>query len=905
MARARDQLHTIRAREVDAVRELQTVSTERKALSGEQSRFAHDLGIHRQEEVAATESLAIEEERLQEESARQQEADRGLRDLRNNAAALGARIASAEAALKGFDRRRSEMQARREKLHAEREELSARQLEQVARAHELSRAVEDLRSGRASSKEDREALEAKLTVHKREVIESERNLDTNKHDLAQARSRMHALLEVQSRLEGVGQGVRAVIHRRDAGVLGMVADLVEPPPHLTTALASVLGDRLQTLVVTDEAKALELAAWLRAEKKGRAVFLPREGEHVGDAVPPLPSHLLEGDAPDALGYLADLVGFHPRDEVLVRAVLGDIVVARDFAAARRIRESVTPRAVVTAEGEVFYADGRIAAGEREQVAAGMLDSKRETRELAEVVSRLDGVVSGLVGKHQTLRAAIAETSTALDAARKSEHLGDLALLNAEKDHRAADQDLARGRSRLEQLGSEQQDLSERLVEAGEEQGGALGELETAQVAKTSVDRAAEDAQASADGLRAALDARRHLVTERKVQVARAKEKTRALEGALERLTRSANELSERESRLNDELETGARRQGELGGALFRDKEQLHLCLDEALRRKDLLSVARASHETSREAMNVHEGELKSLRNAADAAEKSRVEHDMRVRELRIELRTLLESVREKFRGLELQRIIGDFHLRALPDEGHKSRIHALLGLIDRLGAVNLDAKREHDEALTRYETYTAQKADLDKALSDLTKAIEQMDKESRRLFRDTFDAVNERFQKLFPLMFRGGKASLVMTNPDDLLETGIEILAQPPGKRIGNIELMSGGEKALTAVSLIFAIFQIRPSPFCILDEVDAPLDEANVARYNEAIRTMTDRSQFILITHIKRTMQMVDVLYGVTMPEPGISAMASVDLSAFDKRAAARSREDSPRVNSADSAVA
>jgi chromosome segregation protein len=249
------------------------------------------------------------------------------------------------------------------------------------------------------------------------------------------------------------------------------------------------------------------------------------------------------------------------------------------------------------------------------------------------------------------------------------------------------------------------------------------------------------------------------------------------------------------------------------------------------------------------------------------------------------MRTLLESVAEKFRGLELARVVGDYHLRDVPGEAHKERVHELSGLIDRLGAVNLDAKREHDEAATRHQSYVAQKADLDQALADLAKAIEQMDRESRRLFKETFDAVKTNFERLFPLMFRGGKASLAMTNPDDLLETGIEILAQPPGKKIGNIELMSGGEKALTAVSLIFAIFQIRPSPFCILDEVDAPLDEANVARYNEAIRTMTDRSQFILITHIKRTMQMVDVLYGVTMPEPGVSMLTSVDLTTVDKR--------------------
>jgi chromosome segregation protein len=188
--------------------------------------------------------------------------------------------------------------------------------------------------------------------------------------------------------------------------------------------------------------------------------------------------------------------------------------------------------------------------------------------------------------------------------------------------------------------------------------------------------------------------------------------------------------------------------------------------------------------------------------------------------------------------------------------------------------------RELAEESEKLETTAAQKADLDKAIADLRAAIAQMNRESKRLFQDTFTSVNERFQALFPKMFRGGRAQLTLTNPDDMLETGIEIAAQPPGKKLGNIELMSGGEKALTAVSLIFALFQHKPSPFCILDEVDAPLDEANVARYNEVIREMTDRSQFILITHIKRTMQSVDVLCGVTMQEPGVSRLVSVQMN-------------------------
>ncbi|MEM9195693.1 MAG: chromosome segregation protein SMC, partial [Myxococcota bacterium] len=155
----------------------------------------------------------------------------------------------------------------------------------------------------------------------------------------------------------------------------------------------------------------------------------------------------------------------------------------------------------------------------------------------------------------------------------------------------------------------------------------------------------------------------------------------------------------------------------------------------------------------------------------------------------------------------------------------------------------------------------------------------QMNRESRRLFKEAFVAVNERFKVAFPKMFGGGRAELRLSQPDDLLESGVDIIAQPPGKRIGSLELMSGGEKALTAVSLIFAIFQYKPSPFCLLDEVDAPLDEANIGRFADAVRQMTDRSQFIIITHAKRTMESADVLYGVTMEEPGVSKLVSVEL--------------------------
>jgi chromosome segregation protein len=294
----------------------------------------------------------------------------------------------------------------------------------------------------------------------------------------------------------------------------------------------------------------------------------------------------------------------------------------------------------------------------------------------------------------------------------------------------------------------------------------------------------------------------------------------------------------------------------------------------------VLASVRGGFEVLRGGLQEHETNLKDLRARGDAVRGELMTHEMALREKQLALEHLLAGVADKFRGLHLPRIVGDHHMRPPPDEVSRSRIEELVRLIERMGSVNLEAMREHTEAEERFTFYTTQKADLDKALADLTRAIQQMNRESRRLFEETFAMVNERFREIFPRMFRGGRAELRLTNPEDMLETGIDIIAQPPGKKLSSIELMSGGEKALTAVSLIFAIFQIKPSPFCILDEVDAPLDEANVSRYNELIRSMTDRSQFIIITHVKRTMQLVDVLYGVTMPEAGVSKIVSVKIN-------------------------
>ena len=230
---------------------------------------------------------------------------------------------------------------------------------------------------------------------------------------------------------------------------------------------------------------------------------------------------------------------------------------------------------------------------------------------------------------------------------------------------------------------------------------------------------------------------------------------------------------------------------------------------------------------------------------------------------------LANTVQERH-GVAIHDAIHQYHLHPQLGEEAVERLKELRAQVEKMGEVNVTAIEEHQEIATRFEFLSKQKKDLEASLAQLTEAIKTIDETSRQRFKETFDIVNDKFQQVFPRLFGGGRASLLMTNEPGSSEPGIEILAQPPGKKLQSVNLFSGGEKALTAVALIFGIFLIKPTPFCLLDEVDAPLDEGNVGRYNDMVEEMSKTSQFILITHNKRTMEIGDTLYGVTMEEPG-----------------------------------
>jgi chromosome segregation protein len=455
--------------------------------------------------------------------------------------------------------------------------------------------------------------------------------------------------------------------------------------------------------------------------------------------------------------------------------------------------------------------------------------------------------------------------------------------------------------RLEVLGRDHTDLGAKIVAAAEEHAVATSTLDGLRTEHAEVDGALAGATEVAEAWRSQVSAQQSVVTERRVLLAQARERATAVRQTAERIGKSCEEMQGRVIKLQAEQVDCAMQAGMAAAKIVSERAHLLGALDIAKAAEDAVTATKTGLDAIRHELALGEVDLKRLRDESTEAVDALRAHESALDRLRLSREHLTGGVRERFRGLELETVVGDYHKRAPADGAQRTRIQELTEVLDRMGPVNLDAVREHAEAEERFTYYTTQKADLDKALEDLERAIAQMNRESKRLFKEAFEGINARFKVVFPRMFRGGQAELRLTNPEDMLETGIEILAQPPGKKLSSIELMSGGEKALTAVSLIFSIFQFKPSPFCILDEVDAPLDEANVARYNDGIRMMTDRSQFILITHIKKTMQMVDVLYGVTMQEPGVSKLVSVKVN----EAAAPRSQSVPPAPAAETAVA
>jgi chromosome segregation protein len=455
---------------------------------------------------------------------------------------------------------------------------------------------------------------------------------------------------------------------------------------------------------------------------------------------------------------------------------------------------------------------------------------------------------------------------------------ELSLAAHEKDLSAAAAALSKLDERVASVRAELEAAIRVLESLGAEGEAARGELLHAEADRAARDERVRLLSHEIEALEARAAEQREQQTALKVKVAATAEKVEGAQRAATFAQARVAELSGRAERASAAHQEATAHVAALRERIATTSQETAQRQEQLTARQNALETRRAQHAELTQSVREQEGELKALREQLDEAAEGLSALQLTEREAAIELTHLEQQVKERW-ALPIGEAVGEFHLERPLDEAEKARLKDLRTQVERMGEVNVAAIEELEEVAKRYEFLLKQRGDLESSIEQLKAAIKKIDATSRERFTQTFEAVNERFQKIFPRLFGGGRAGLVLTEEQPGMEAGVEIVAQPPGKKLQSVQLLSGGEKALTAVSMIFAIFLIKPTPFCLLDEVDAPLDEANVGRYNDMVKEMSKQSQFILITHNKRTMEIVDNLYGVTMEEPGISKLVTVKL--------------------------
>jgi chromosome segregation protein len=841
------------------------------------------------------------------------EARRELDQALSQLASARARIARNEAERTAAEQRRDDLSGRLEGIGAEEAAAAERVAALAADDEGLRASLATLRAAHDERMVRRKAAEARQTGLKGDVSRGELELETLREEAHRRRSRLASLTEIQDRYESFQKGVRAIMQHREAaggaGIRGVVADIVQPPPDLETAVEAVLGERLGNIIVESHEVGLEAIEFLKQKSEGRSSFIPvglrsdvpvamaaapagqvvydatggltAEGAAATPVYPTLPDTSIWPTGDGVRGPILELIGYDRQYDKIASYLMGDVVVVENLRRALELwRETKTNKTIVTLDGEVIDPQGVVTGGARESAVAGVLEQKREIRELEEVVARLEADTQAALSRHVEKKQELAAVIEELEQLAAELRQGELELFGQQKDLDRATEELRRFEQRRAQLESQAADLRRTREEAEGRAAAASEALAVdAEVVTTSEARAAE-LRLSTEELAGQVDAAVQELTSLKVAAAQAEDRRRNARQTLERLRVERADHTARAERLEHTIAEETARAETLReeAARLRDEAQLQQAEAEAR--------ARAHHERQdaleerQTRLAARDAELRVTR--ADAARLSQTQTKLELRHQEVAMRrsSLEEAINDRYRDVALASVVQDYHLRPLFGDVEEERAKELRGLIERMGEINLTAIEESEELQTRFDFLTTQRSDLESAISQLETAIEKINRASRRRFRETFDAVNTKFREVFPRLFGGGHAHLALTDENDLLETGVEIIANPPGKKVSqNIELLSGGEKALTAVSLLFAIFLIKPSPFCVLDEVDAPLDEANVGRFNQAVREMTDRSQFIIITHNRRTMEIADRLCGITMEEPGVSKLVAVNL--------------------------
>jgi chromosome segregation protein len=709
--------------------------------------------------------------------------------------------------------------------------------------------------------------EAELQQAQADVQRKRQEVETRARENACLSARLQALLESEAAQEGLFGGVRAVLDAVSRGQMTgtylLVADVLQPLEPYVTAIEVALGASAQDIITATEEEARLAIEWLKQHARGRATFLPLNLLRPSEPSPSLHQCLHEGLA---IGFAGDLVECARELRVVAQYLLGRVLVAPDFdSAVQIVRRYSGWSKVVTVDGELFLPGGAITGGKMPGRATGIVSRKAER-------SRLERELRAGEEEEQRLRKQLQEAEQSAETARhrwqearKGQEQAQQRVMQVESALQAVAQKQTLLQQQMHSLEQEQTEQAKRLYELDNE----ILELEERLPSDTRQVFSPEEVSR----YRQQRDEAAAQLQELEVTLGRLTEQQHALEHERE-------SLAQRQRDLHQQTQNRQARIAELKAQIAQDERALEQTLEELQRiaqqreqiEKDFLAQREVRQNLLQQ--NLENGErLKDL--AAQQSALAQQAHEVELALARIEMQRT-QAVARLWEEYEV-----DVSQETPPDLSQftpetASEINRLRREIRQMGNVNTGAAEEYQRLTERYEFLQKQRTDLEAAREDILQAIQEIDASTRDLFLQTFGAVQQAFQEVFTRLFGGGKAELELTQPHNLLETGVEILVQPPGKRRQNLVLLSGGERALVAIALMFAFLQVKPSPFCVLDEVDAALDGANVEKFAEMLRDYARHSQVIIITHNPVTMECADVWYGVTMQEQGVSRVIS-----------------------------
>ena len=871
--------------------------------------------------------LVAEEQRLEEEirglaerrvalAAERVDKDRGLEEARRRHAEQDGEVRRVE----------TQIEACRGALSERRERFEALRLEQIrvagARA-ELTRTGGELRERRAQVDRRAERLAAELSSARAEadtlaatrlrleaasqragaqlsLLSTElQEIEAARRDreaarveaqaaaaglrvkLAARQSAREALERLEREREGYGAGVRAMFAHPAAGslggVVGTVADLLEVPNGLEAAVEAVLGDRLQWVVVERFEHARAALGYLEREGAGAATLLPLET---------LPSAAALPDDSGEVSWAARLVG-GPRP-ALLHYLLGRVGIVSHLDQAETLwRRNGVVATYVTRSGEVLSPSGRLTGGHRDSERQGndhsLLGRKRAIRQLGEEIAGLEREVAAAAERADAIEAEVTGLRARIEGLQSNYQAQETARVSGEKDIEAVLREADRVTRHLETLTAEH----EQLAGEREETAGQLVELESALVGASEQEaRLGGDLTAlqalleSGQGDEAGLTER---LTVCRVELATVAERVDALGRDIERITGLEQDFGLQQQQSVGRRAQTVERRSDLGA----ERERTDALARDAVAERDRLeaevAVIAEEHQRQIELRQALETDLRDVQHQLTTLVSRLHQLDLTETEGRVRREELVQEARRRH-AVETPEALLAAHDATRDLEEVRQRHEELTTKLEAMGPVNLVADEEFRELTERLDFLRTQHDDVVGSIKDLEKALRGMTRTAQERFQEAFDDINRHFTEIFSRLFEGGRAELRMVPPEegeeDPLELGVELMAQPRGKRLQAVTLMSGGEKALTGLALLFAIFYHRPSPFCVLDEVDAPLDDANIHRFIRVLRELCTQTQFVVITHNRKTMEAADVLYGVTMEEPGLSRLVSVKLT-------------------------